>query len=113
MADIVPFPEGGRRKEGYGGYDDLPNRIVDLAEAFPMSRLTDAQLDAYRQEYAYALYEKNDDVLYARLRELLAHIDQLLDEQAPAEGLPASVEVTYIIHTLLSRALDAHINLSS
>ncbi len=110
MGEAIQFPNNNARQEGFGGYDDLPNRLVDLAEAFPMSKLTDAQLDAYRHEHVHTLHQMDDASLYARLRELLGRIDQLLDEQVPAEGLSAPVEVTYIIHTLLGRALDAQIN---
>lgn len=113
MGEVIPFPGKRQRHEGFGGYDDLPSRLVDLAEAFPMSALTDAQLEMYRLEYAHVLHEKDDAALYERLRELLGRIDELLGNQVQTQGLPASVEVTYIIHTLLGRALDAQINLGS
>ncbi len=110
MGEVIPFPKRRQRHEGFGGYDDLPNRLVSLAEAFPMSALTAAQQDDYEIEYVHDLFEKDTDWLYARLRELLGRVDELLGDQLPTQGLPVPVEVTYIIHTLLSRSLDEKIN---
>ncbi len=113
MGEVIPFPNKPPRHEDFGRYDNLRGRLIGLAEAFPMSALTDTQQEAYRLEYAHDFFKKDTDWLYGRLRELLGRIDELLGEQSPAEGLSVPVEVTYIIHALLSRSLDEQINLGS